>query len=232
MNKVKLVLAGFVIILSTQVIAAQDSKDWAKLATYVNENAALTEAPKAVFMGNSITEYWRRFHPDYFTSHNYAGRGISGQVTSQLLCRFRPDVIDLHPQVVVILGGTNDIAQNYGFITNEHIMDNIISMVELARVNNIKVILCSVLPVGEYKSRSAEFNAQKQPAKTIIDLNNRIKAYADEQGIDYVDYWTPMADENGAMKAELSRDGLHPNPDAYYAMEELVTPVIEKLLKK
>jgi len=215
----------FAVILSY----SQNERDWANFAFFAKENATLTVAPRAVFMGNSITQNWRSFHPGYFTEHNYAGRGIGGQVTSQMLCRFRADVIDLHPLVVVILAGTNDIAMNEGYISPEHIMDNIVSMAELAKANDIKVILCSILPADQYKWRSPEFNEKVKPAGVIRDLNARMKAYAAQNDCVYVDFWTHMADANGGLKTECSGDGVHPYPHVYDMMEDMVTPLIEQL---
>lgn len=228
----RFLLSGLMLLVFG-VAFGQKTNDWAYFSCFAEENAALTKAPIAVFMGNSITQNWRNFHPDYFSSHNYAGRGIGGQVTSQMLCRFRADVLDLHPKVVVIFAGTNDIAQNDGAISVAHIMDNIKSMAELAMGHKIKVILCSVTPVAEtgYPWRPKEFNESVKPNDKIQALNALIKAYAKETKCDYVDFWTPMANEKGAMKTDLSKDGCHPNPDAYFAMEELVTPIIEKRAK-
>lgn len=224
-----MMLWSLTLLLSLPVLA-QNDRDWANFGRFAKENAALTKAPDAVFMGNSITQNWRSYHPDYFASHNYAGRGIGGQVTSQMLCRFRADVLDLHPKVVVIFAGTNDIAQNDGAISNEHIMDNIISMCELAQGHGIKVILCSVLPASAYRWRPDEFNQKIKPAEVIRALNGMIQEYAATHGCAYVDFWSAMANENGGLPTSVSEDGVHPLPDAYYAMEEMITPVIERLL--
>ncbi len=187
--------------------------------------------PDAVFMGNSITQNWRNFHHGYFTENNFIGKGIGGEVTAQMLIRFRKDVILINPKVVVIFAGTNDIAQNQGYVTHRQIMDNIASMADLARFHGIKVILCSVLPAGEYIWRPKEFNEMVRPADAIERLNLMIKEYAVENDCLYVDFWTPMSDGQGAMKKELSSDGVHPSPDAYFAMEALLTPVIRELCK-
>jgi len=185
--------------------------------------------PDAVFLGNSITQNWRNFHPDFFTLNNYVGKGIGGEVTSQVLNRFRQDVLGLEPCVVVILAGTNDIAQNQGYVTHRQIMDNIASMADLARFHNIRVILCSVLPAEMYLWRSEEFNREVLPGQAIQRLNDMIRQYALENDCEYVDFWTPMSNGKGGMKEELSSDGVHPHPDAYFIMEELVTPVIRRL---
>jgi len=185
--------------------------------------------PDAVFMGNSITQNWKNFHPAFFTDNNFIGKGVGGEVTAQMLVRFRKDVIRLKPRTVVIFAGTNDIAQNQGYVTHRQIMDNIASMADLARFHGIKVILCSVLPAGEYIWRPDEFNKMVRPAIAIERLNRMIEEYALENDCRYVDFWTPMSDGNGAMKKELSSDGVHPFPDAYFDMESLIMPVIREL---
>ncbi|HOO43071.1 MAG TPA: GDSL-type esterase/lipase family protein [Bacteroidales bacterium] len=185
--------------------------------------------PDAVFMGNSITQNWKNFHPAFFTDNNFIGKGVGGEVTAQMLVRFRKDVILLKPRTVVIFAGTNDIAQNQGYVTHRQIMDNIASMADLARFHGIKVILCSVLPTGEYIWRPDEFNEMVRPAIAIERLNRMIEEYALENDCRYVDFWTPMSDGNGAMKKELSSDGVHPFPDVYYMMEALLAPVIREL---
>ena len=176
-------------------------------------------------MGNSITEGWIGKHPEFFSSHGYVSRAISGQTTSQMLVRFRADVVELHPQVVVICAGTNDIAQNTGYISLEHILDNLQSMVDLARAHGIRPILCSVPPAGDFS-----WNPGLEPAPKIIRLNEMIKAYADEEGIPYVDYHTQMATENGAMIAAYTYDGVHPTEAGYEVMERILPPVVEQVL--
>ncbi|HOG25666.1 MAG: GDSL-type esterase/lipase family protein [Bacteroidales bacterium] len=185
--------------------------------------------PHAVFLGNSITQNWSNFHPDFFRQNNFVGKGIGGEVTSQMLTRFRTDVLELQPCVVVILAGTNDIAQNQGYVTHRQIMDNIASMADLARFHNIRVILCSVLPAENYRWRSEEFNREVLPCQAIQRLNQMIRQYALDNDCEYVDFWTPMSDGKGAMKEGLSSDGVHPHPHAYSIMEELVAPVISRL---
>lgn len=214
-------------VLFTASLSAQDVvKDWAKHDRYEKANSELTVAPKVVFMGNSITDNWARFHQDWFTQHNFAGRGISGQTSYQMLCRFQADVINLHPKAVVILAGTNDIAENIGPEKLDYVMENIRSMCELARAHKIKVILCSVTP-------SSEFSWHKglNPAPKIIELNGKIKAYANANKFAYVDYHSLMSDDKGGLPAEFSDDGVHPFPDAYRIMEDAVLKVINKIVK-
>ena len=152
-----LALAGF-------LCAAAQTQDWANFGRFGQANCQVRN-PKVVLMGNSITELWIKTHPDFFAARGYVSRGISGQTTSQMLVRFRADVLDLHPQVVVICGGTNDIARNTGYISLPHILGNLVSMVELARANGIAPVLCSLLPAREFGWRK-----ELEPAPLIIEL--------------------------------------------------------------
>lgn len=222
MNKIVSFFLGLVIC---NFSIAQQKNDWANFSKYEEANKI---APRGavVFMGNSITEGWVNTSPDFFKNNNYIGRGISGQVSSQMLVRFRRDVIDLKPRAVVILSGTNDIAQNNGFITLENTLGNIISMVELAKANNIKVILCSVLPAFEFGWRK-----ELKPADDVVALNRMIKKYADANKIPYLDYHTAMKDERNGLPEKYAKDGIHPTPEGYDLMEKLVKAEINKLLK-
>lgn len=207
------------------------AQSWANVERFNDANAKLP-APKAnehrvVFMGNSITEGWINHDPEFFSGNPYVNRGISGQTTPQMLVRFRPDVINLKPEVVVILAGTNDIAGNTGPSTLEMIMDNLISMTELAKVNHIKVILCSVLPAYDYPWKPG-----LEPAEKIIRLNKMIKTYANSHGVDYLDYFSSMVDERNGMKKEYTQDGVHPTLAGYKVMEPLVVKAIQKVLAK
>ena len=177
-------------------------------------------------MGNSITEGWKNSHPEFFNKNPYICRGISGQTTPQMLLRFRQDVINLNANVVVILAGTNDIAGNTGPSTPEMIMDNIRSMAELATANNIRVVLCSVLPALYYPWRKG-----LEPNIKIPELNKMIKAYADEKRFTYLDYFGAMANEKNGMKAEYTTDGVHCTSMGYDVMEAMVVPAINKALK-
>jgi len=206
-------------------------QDWANIARFKDANAKL--APPAsgetrvVFMGNSITEGWIRTCPDYFAGKPYVNRGISGQTTPQMLVRFRTDVINLKPALVVILAGTNDIAGNTGPSTLEMILDNLISMTELAKANNIKVVLSSVVPAFDYP-----WKPNMEPAPKIVKLNEMIKKYADANGIVYLDYFTAMVDDRNGLKKELSGDGVHPNLAGYKIMEPLAEAAIKKALSQ
>lgn len=199
--------------------------DWPNLAKYKDDNIKIglpkSDENRIVFMGNSITEAWGRVNPDFFEGKSYINRGISGQTTPQMLVRFRADVVNLKPKVVVILAGTNDIAENTGPSTLEMIENNIASMVEIAKANKIKVVLCSVLPAYDYPWKPG-----LNPSEKIVNLNKWIKDHATKNGISYVDYFTPMADERNGLKKEFSEDGVHPNQKGYVVM----TPLVEKAI--
>lgn len=202
--------------------AVAQSSDWADYGRYAEANARLTKAPEVVFMGNSITDGWDDAHPEFFTDNNFACRGISGQVTSQMLCRFRADVINLHPRVAVILAGTNDLALNNGPIEMEHIVENIVSMAELALAAGIRPVICSVLPAGSYPWRPEV----EDVAGKIRTLNSRLKAWADEHDVAWADYHSAMAAGDGSLRSELTRDGVHPTREGYDIMEQVILPVL------
>jgi lysophospholipase L1-like esterase len=208
-----------------------NAQDWANLNYYRKANTLLENPAdnedRIVFMGNSITEFWKTIHPDFFLGKSYINRGIGGQTTSQMLLRFRADVINLHPKVVVFLGGTNDIAGNTGDVTLDMIEDNIFSMIELAKANDIMVVLCSVLPVFDYP-----WSPGKEPAEKIIELNKALRFYAETHDITFVDFHTPMKDERNGLRLELGEDGVHPNVSGYLIMEPLVEEAISKELQK
>jgi lysophospholipase L1-like esterase len=205
--------------------------DWANLKRYAADNKQLSPVTsnekRVVFMGNSITEGWLKADSAFFSGKTYINRGISGQTTPQMLVRFRQDVIDLEPAVVVILAGTNDIAENTGPTTLETIFGNIVSMAELARANNIRVVLSSVLPANKYNWRP-----QIQPAEKIVALNTMIKAYCSKQKLTFVDYYSAMVDEQKGLDKKYSNDGVHPTLEGYKVMEPLVEKAIAKALKK
>ncbi len=210
--------------------AGSAGQDWPNLAAYRSRNAALglpaKDENRVVFMGDSITEFWDRKASDLFSNKSYINRGISGQTTPQMLLRFRADVIQLKPRVVVILAGTNDIAGNTGPASVEMIVDNIASMAELARAHGIRVVLCAVLPV-----RNFYWASEIRPAATVVSLNRRISEYAARNGLAYVDYYAPMVDENAGLKREFSGDGVHPNGAGYQVMNPLVEAAIQGALR-
>ena len=223
------------IILSTLLVfflfEFSQAQDWANLMKFQNENAVLTvpdaNEARIVFMGNSIFEFWLRDRPDFFSDKHYVNRGISGQTTPQMLLRFRQDVINIDASVVVILAGINDIAGNTGPSTIEMIADNIYSMAELAKSNNIDVVLCSVLPAIDFLWKPG-----MEPAEKVIILNTLIKSYAEKNDIVYVDYFTPMVDEFNGLRKDLGGDGVHPNAAGYSIMEPLIEEAISKVLSE
>ena len=182
---------------------------------------------RVVFFGDSITDIWHL--DEYFPGKPYVNRGIGGQTTPQMLVRFRQDVIDLHPKVLVILAGTNDIAGNTGPMRNEDIEANLASMAELARVHDIRVVFSSVLPVHNYTEKSKDFFAQR-PTGRILELNEWLKKYCAENKILYLDYFSALVDDKGLLKKDLADDGLHPNAAGYKIMAPLAEAAIAKAL--
>jgi len=211
--------------------ARAHAQDWANLQRYRGENAALRsptpDENRVVFMGNSITEGWAPLFATLFPGKPYVGRGISGQTTPQMLVRFRQDVIALKPRVVVILAGTNDIAGNTGPSTLDMIEDNLMSMVDLAKANWIRVVLSSVLPVYDYPWKPG-----LQPAPKILALNAWMKDYAATHDVVYLDFHSAMADERQGLKRELSQDGVHPNEAGYRIMAPLAERAIAQALRR
>jgi lysophospholipase L1-like esterase len=228
MKNLKLILVLFVAIFSFEQSFAQD---WANLKWFQEANAQLkaidSTQKRIVFMGNSITEGWIKSRPEFFGGKPYVNRGISGQTTPQMLLRFRQDVIDLKPSAVVILAGINDIAGNTGPSSIEMIMDNLISMSELAMTNNIKVILCSVLPAKDFPWRPG-----LEPTEKVVELNKLLQSYVQKHKLVYVDYFSAMVDDSKGMKKDLAYDGVHPTALGYSIMEPLVEDGIAKALKE
>jgi len=204
--------------------------DWPQLNRYRDANAALPEpspnAPRVVFFGDSITDNWSRKPNTFFPNKPYINRGISGQTTPQMLIRFQQDVVHLKPAAVVILAGTNDIAGNTGPSTPAMIEDNFRSMAAIARANGIKVILASITPAEIYPWRRTI-----HPTTIILEVNQWLKQFAAQQGFTYLDYYTAMADDKGAMKPGLASDGVHPTPEGYAVMAPLAEAAIAQALK-
>jgi lysophospholipase L1-like esterase len=202
-------------------------QDWPYLKKYEKENANLpvleSGENRIVFMGDSITEFWAALCPEFFVGKQYINRGISGQTTPQMLIRFRADVIALKPTMVVLLAGANDIAGNTGPSTLEMILNNIISMAELAKANQIEMILCSLLPAYDFPWKTGSF-----PTEKIVTFNAMLKKYADENSILFLDYYSAMVDERKGLKAAYADDGVHPNKMGY----EVMGPIIEKGINK
>jgi len=194
----------------------------------IKKNAESGNEKFVVFIGNSITEQWEKADPDFFTSNNYVNRGISGQTSPQILLRFRQDVLSLKPTAVVINAGINDVAENTGPYYPEFTLDCIRSMADLAEFNNIKVILSSVTPADSFSWRRDIENITVK----VDSLNALIKAYANEKGHGYIDYNTPLRDENGGMKREYrSVDEIHVNKEGYKVMEKAAKEIIDKMLR-
>jgi lysophospholipase L1-like esterase len=217
-----------------RTVANNDARlrDWPQIARYREANRTVTSSD-VVFMGDSITDAWPqpRFGA-FFPGKNYVGRGISGQTTPQMLIRMRPDVIALKPKVVVILGGTNDIAGNTGPMTDEQIEGNLASMAELATANGIKVVLSSITPVSNYHvpNPNAVPQTTQRPLTRVRAINDWIRQYAAAQRHQYLDYFPAMIDDKGMLKAELSGDDLHPNAAGYAIMAPLAEAAIQRAL--
>jgi lysophospholipase L1-like esterase len=211
--------------------------DYAQLARYAEANTKVQPPAKdekrVVFLGDSITDFWKL--TEYFPNQPYINRGISGQTTPQMLIRMRPDVIAHKPKVLVLLAGTNDIAGNYGVMSNEFIEGNIASIVELAHANGINVVLSSILPISDYnknKAGEAIVRSIQRPPDRILALNTWLKSYCDKKGLVYLDYFSATVDDKGFLKAEIANDGLHPNAEGYKIMQKLASEAIEKAFKK
>jgi lysophospholipase L1-like esterase len=184
---------------------------------------------RVVFMGDSITDIWPL--AEYFPGKPFINRGIGGQTTPQMLVRFRQDVIDLQPKVVVILAGTNDIAGNTGPMRLEDIEADYASMADLARANGIRVVFSSVLPIHNYTPQSQNFFAQRSPEK-ILELNRWLKNYCAAHGTLYLDYFSAMVDDKGLLRKDLADDGLHPNKAGFKIMAPMAEAAIEKALEE
>lgn len=234
MNLKPLLIALLLPLACSQKINSQDWNEFANTSRYDKANLELklhtTAHNRVVFMGNSITEDWLKIRPEFFDNKDYINRGISGQTTPQMLLRFRQDVVDLNPKVVVILAGTNDIAGNSGYISLESIIDNIKSMAEIANANGIKVIISSILPAIDYPWKPG-----LDPASKIIIINKALKAFSEENNFIYLDYYAAMVDDKGGLKVPeytTANDLVHPNKKGYLVMEKLAEIAIKKALAK
>lgn len=212
---VKKVILSIIVMLGVSPLFAQKA-DWAWFGKYSEANDNVTVKPKAVLLGDSITEGWAGADPDFFTANNLVGRGISGQTTSQILVRMREDVVKLKPKYVVILCGINDIALNPGHaIDVETAVGSIESMCEIAKANGIKPIVCSLL--GSYNIRWRP--EVKDSFDQVQKFNDLLRAYAKEKHIKYVDYFTLLSDGTGKIRSEYSGDTVHPNLAGFKVME-------------
>jgi lysophospholipase L1-like esterase len=205
--------------------------DFGELKRHREADAALAApAPsenRVVFLGDSITDYWKL--ADYFPGKPYLNRGIDGQTTPQMLVRFRQDVIALHPRVLVILAGTNDVAGVTGRTRDEDIEANYASMAELARLHHIRVVFASLLPVNNYTEDAKESFALR-PRERLLALNTWLKDYCAKNGFVYLDYFSAMVDDKGMLRRDLSDEGLHPNTSGYKIMAPLAEAAVEKAL--
>ncbi len=217
-------------LAATAQTLADQLQDWNQLGRYHDDNDRLSKLPaepgRVVFYGDSITDAWKL--DQSFAGKPYVNRGISGQVTSQMLVRLYPDVIDLKPAALILLAGTNDIARNNGPVTLTMIAENVKAITELAQLHNIKVILCALLPVSDYTSRK---QTEHRPPAQVLKLNAWLREYAAKVNAGFVDYYGALADEKGWLKDGFSNDGLHPNLKGYELMTPLAADAIAKALQ-
>ena len=225
----------FTTLLALMAVALHAQDDWANFGKYEQNDREVISTPndgrRVVFLGNSITENWRNMRPEFFTSHGFIARGISGQTSYQMLLRFREDVIALKPKVVIINAGTNDIAQNNHRYVEDRTFGNIVSMCEIAKANKVRVILSTITPCGGYGwNRSITDVPQK-----IESLNARLSVYARKHKLGFIDYYSHMVitegNKKGSMRDELTQDGCHPTVAGYDIMEPLALDAIRKIVK-
>lgn len=222
---------AFILIILVTMSFFGYSQDWFGFNRYQADNERIIASgnyPEVVFMGNSITEIWAIYHPDFFSSHNFCGRGISGQTSAQMLVRFTKDVVDLHPKAVVIMAGTNDVAHNDYWVSPEKVVENIVAMCNIAKANGIIPVISSIPPCKAFVWRPEIENA----GQTIVDINKSLKAYAETNDLIYVDYHSALSDEDFGFPKTLSEDGCHPDPDTYFIMENMVLEAISNALKQ
>ncbi len=201
--------------------------DCSNLKKYAIQNEELLESKNAnrvVFIGDSITEFWKNYDIELFKT-NFVNRGISGQTTKEILHRFPQDVLNLKPKIVVILAGINDIAENSGPISNQNIFENIVSMIDMAISSKIEVILCSILPANKFS-----WKPKITPAEKIIELNRMIKLYSEVNKIIYVDFYNALVDNEKGLDKKYANDGVHPNNEGYKIMKPFVIEAISKFL--
>ena len=184
------------------------------------------EGDRIVLIGDSITEGWTDFNPEFFQENNIINRGISGQTTPQMLIRIKQDAVHLDPKIIIINGGTNDIWGNTGPSTPEMIIDNLCSMAEIASKNNIQVVLSTILPVYQYPERDDIID----PPKTISFINSVLQDYCNKNSLAFLDYFSPMADEKKGLRSDYGTDGVHPNKQGYSVMEQVVRETISGIV--
>ncbi len=217
-----------IFLLFMAITPIANAQDWPNLKRFRVDNEKLKQDNTkiaAVFMGDSITDFWINSSSDFFSQNNYIDRGISGQTSPQMLLRFRADVLDLKPKAVLILCGTNDLAGNTGPSTLQMTENNIMDMAQLAKANKIKVLLCSITPSNKFG-----WKPELKPADDIIALNKWIAAYAKENHFTFVDYYSALVNTEKGMQAAYSKDGVHPTKEGYTVMEGVVQPILKKML--
>lgn len=221
MSFLKIIALAALLCGATSAFAQED---WARNGRYAEANAQITKTPKAVLLGDSITDSWYDFDPAFFSDNNFAGRGISGQTTSQILVRMREDVVNLHPKYVVILAGINDIAHNPGHaIDVPKAVGSIKSMCEVARANGIKPIVCSLLATTYIPWRAEVGDVSDE----VAEFNSLLREYARKNRIKYVDYHSLLAGEDGKICPEYAADNVHPTLEGYKLMENLLLGYIK-----
>lgn len=233
MNILKVLPLAAMLAASISYSYAREFQDWSNFGRYHELNQVVKALPaeqrKVVFLGNSITDNWAKKCPGFFEENGYIGRGISGQTSYQFLSRFREDVINLHPKIVVINAATNDIAENTHPYNEDMTVGNITSLIELAQANGITPILTTTLPAASFPWRKEITDSSDK----IISLNNRLQALAEKKGLLFVDYYSSLVTPNDpthALNNRYTSDGVHPNELGYYVMESIITPVLQRLL--
>jgi len=219
--KNRILLALLLATLFTTITYAQN--DWARIGRYAQANSEVNFTPKAVFMGDSITEGWYKNDPAFFDDNGFLCRGISGQTTSHMLVRMRKDVVNHNPKYVVILAGTNDIAKNNGYIELDDIFGNIVSMCDIARANGIEPVICSVLPARKYSWRPEITDCAEQ----IVRLNSMLEEYAAKNRIKYVDYHSAMKDADNGLISDYTYDEVHLRTAGYDVIEQIILKVLK-----
>ncbi len=232
MNNVYKTLAVAAIALGMSATMYARQQDWANFNRYAQANKEVISSPdtgrRVVFLGNSITDNWAAMRPSFFNDNGFIGRGISGQTSYQFLSRFREDVINLHPKLVVINAATNDIAENSHVYNEDMTFGNIVSMVELARANNIKVILTTTLPAAAFGWNPSITDGPEK----INSLNKRLTEYAKKNKIPFVDYYSHLVEADGkTLSPKYSKDGVHPTDAGYEVMEAIILPAVRKIVK-
>lgn len=215
------------LLLFCSCVSLSAQSDWAGYHVYAPANDTVTVAPEVVLMGNSITQMWLEAHPQWFVDHRFAPRGIGGQTSQHMLCRFQEDVIKLHPKKVMIFAGVNDIAHNNGEISFEHIVDNVLSMCQLAEMNGIQPYVCSPLPTNHFF-----WNVGANPGDSIARYRDLLHQMADREGYPFVDYYTPLYDPDsqpaGGMYKQYTMDGCHLYPCGYDVIEKVALEALAK----